>query len=78
MTIGRLRREMSHSEYMQWLAYCAKHGPLSPERRFDRGPAIIAAMLSKDAKTADFMPWPAEFDHTPPDEASAVRRLIGG
>lgn len=53
---------MPHAEYVRWMKYVERFGPLNPMLRMERAVANLAALWSKDAKPGDFMPWPAEQD----------------
>lgn len=54
------------SEVRIWEAYRFKHGPMSPVRMYDLGPAIIAAQVNNahggKAKPSDFMPYAEKKD----------------
>ena len=58
--MGELRAQMSYSEFMGWLAYIDKNGPLSPTLRMDAAIARLAMTMTKGATMKDFMPWPKE------------------
>lgn len=53
---------MPYSEYVGWIAYIDKFGPLNPMLRMEAAVARLAALWSKDGKPSDFMPWPKEPD----------------
>lgn len=48
-TIGELQQKISWGEYILWLKYRLKYGPLSPIRKYDQGAAIIASHVNNIA-----------------------------
>ena len=60
-TVGEIRA-MPNAEYVRWIAYVEKNGPLNPSLRMEAAVARLAALWAKDAKPADFMPWPRQPD----------------
>lgn len=60
-TIAELQAKMSLREIHVWLAWRNKYGPMNDVRRHDRGPAILASILSHahggKAKPSEFMPF---------------------
>lgn len=62
---------MTRREYVNWMAYIERNGPLNPMLRMDRAIARLAVMWAKDATMADFMPWPREPD-TPEVEVTPM------
>jgi hypothetical protein len=65
MTLGymvsELQERMTLTEVDLWAAYRRKHGPLSPERKFDLGSAMTAATIVRvnggKLNTTDFLPY---------------------
>lgn len=55
---------MDMEEFRTWNAYRKKYGPMTPVRRYDAGPAIVASMVSRlaggSATPKDFMPYGKE------------------
>ena len=64
MTVDELKRRMTQREFMDWSAYVAEYGELSPMRMYDRPAALIAytaqALKGGSRTLADYMPWPIE------------------
>lgn len=64
MTVEELRQRMSQREFMDWSAYVAEFGELSPMRMYDRPAALVAytaqAIQGGSRTMADYMPWPNE------------------
>ena len=58
-TIGELQAKMSWNEYILWLKYRLKYGPLSPTRKYDLGAALVASHINNiyggKAKPEDFI-----------------------
>lgn len=60
-TVGELQEKITWREYMLWLAYRTKYGPLNPVRKYDLGFAVLNAQLNNmfggKAKWKDFIFW---------------------
>lgn len=81
-TVTELQSKMPLSEFRLWLAYRKKYGPMHPVRRFDAGPAIVAAMINNahggKAKPKNFMPYGEQRDdETLVTGEQFVAQLIG-
>jgi hypothetical protein len=76
MTLGELKARMTHAELQTWAAYVECNGPLSIALRTDAAVARAVLPFLKNAKMADFMPWPKE----PEQEATpdAVFNMLRG
>lgn len=61
-TIREWQDAMSHHEFEMWQRYRWRHGPMGPERKYDRGAALVASVLAQlngQRKTVkDMSPWP--------------------
>ncbi len=61
MTVEEMGQRMSQREFMDWSVYAEINGELSPARRWDRGPALVAYMLQAlqggKGKLADYLPF---------------------
>lgn len=66
MTVEEMGQRMSQREFMDWSVYAEINGELSPARRWDRGPALVAYMLQAlqggKGKLADYLPFHKEPD----------------
>ena len=61
-TITELQAKITHTEFMTWLAYRQKFGPMNPVRKYDAGPAMLSSFLlnvmgGAKTKPRDFMPY---------------------
>lgn len=60
-TVGELQKSMTVNEVILWSSYLAKHGTLSPQRKYDMGAAMICSTISRanggKAKPMEFMPF---------------------
>lgn len=66
MTLGEMKARMGSAELHTWAAYIDSVGPLSLPLRIDAAIARAVTPFLKNAKPADFMPWPKE----PEEEAT--------
>ena len=71
---------MSHAEWETWMRYRWRHGPMGPERMYDRAGALVAATVAQGngwrGKMSDMLPWPRT---TPAeDEMEALINEISG
>lgn len=55
---------MSYEEVSLWIEYRRKFGPLDPVRKYDKGFALVAALINNShggkAKPKDFLPYGKE------------------
>lgn len=74
-TVAELQQKITWGEYILWLEYRAKYGPLNPIRMFDQGAAILAAQVNNaiggKAKPEDFI----FYGKTDKDEVTADTSL---
>lgn len=82
-TIGDLQQHMGYREYLLWCKYREKYGPLNPVRMYDRGAAIIAAMVNNahggKAKPDDFIPYgKAQEEESEIDISEYIKAAFGG
>lgn len=62
MTLAEMRKRMSERELLTWQGYAERNGPLSLALRIEGAVARALTPWFKDAKVADFMPWPVRED----------------
>lgn len=69
MTLGELKTRMSYAELQTWASYVERTGPLSSVLRTDAAIARAVVPFLKNARVADFMPWPKEVEEEATPEA---------
>lgn len=65
-TIAEAQDQLSYEEYIKWLWYRQKFGPLDTFTRQDRGFALIACAISGEKKLTTFMPFHDEGEEGQP------------
>ncbi len=73
-TITEVKKSISYAEFLQWLSYRKKYGPMNDVRRYDRPAAILASILSQvnggKLEPKDFMPFGAD------DKVASIDDLV--
>lgn len=81
-TVGELQEKLTESEYYLWLRYRRKFGSFSPVRKYDRGSALIATMISNanggKASMKDFMPFGYESEDVEVSPEEFMNLLVSG
>lgn len=71
---------MGYREYVLWVKYRKKYGPLSPVRMYDRSAAIIAATINNahggKAKPEDYIPYGKDVEEV--DISQYIQSAFGG
>lgn len=77
-TVAEAKENVSYAEFMAWLAYRRKRGPLNLSTRMDHGFALIATLITRGlggkAEMTDFLPFADETELT---VDSVFKKLTG-
>lgn len=65
--MAEIQSTISVRELDLWGRYRRKYGPMSPVRKYDAGPALVASLINQTnggkAMPKDFMPYGREVDN---------------
>lgn len=81
-TIHEAQQRVTLNEFRTWIKYREKFGPMNPIRRYDVGPATVAALISQahggKAKPIDFIHYGKEPEPDVIVDAAGFIAALGG